>query len=42
MSAARPVDEPSPYLGEHNFDVYRQLGLDEGELGERTGYGLFT
>ncbi len=32
----------SPYLGEHNFDVYPQLlGLDEGEVGERMGDGLF-
>jgi crotonobetainyl-CoA:carnitine CoA-transferase CaiB-like acyl-CoA transferase len=34
---------PSPYLGEHNFDVYATLlGLDEGEIAERIGDGLFT
>ncbi len=34
---------PSPYLGEHNFDVYGALlGLDDGEIAERIGDGLFT
>jgi crotonobetainyl-CoA:carnitine CoA-transferase CaiB-like acyl-CoA transferase len=33
----------SPYLGEHNFDVYgRLLDLDAGEIAERMGDGLFT
>ncbi len=33
----------SPYLGEHNFEVYAELlGLDEGEIAERMGDGLFT
>ena len=33
----------SPYLGEHNFDVYAGLlGLDVGDIAERMGDGLFT
>ena len=33
----------SPYLGEHNFEVYgKLLGMDEGEIAERMGDGLFT
>jgi crotonobetainyl-CoA:carnitine CoA-transferase CaiB-like acyl-CoA transferase len=33
----------SPYLGQHNFDVYaRLLGLDDGAIAERMGDGLFT
>ena len=42
-SELAPTYRPSPYLGEHNFDVYPQLlGLDEGEVSERMGDGLFT
>ena len=38
-----PTYRASPYLGEHNFDLYPQLlGLDEGEVSERMGDGLFT
>lgn len=34
---------PSPYMGEHNFDVYaRLLGLDDVEIAERMGDGLFS
>jgi hypothetical protein len=33
----------SPYLGEHNFDVYGDvLGMDAAEVAERMGDGLFT
>ncbi|MFT3855078.1 MAG: CoA transferase [Ilumatobacteraceae bacterium] len=33
----------TPYYGEHTFDVYREvLGLDEVEIAERMGDGLFT
>jgi crotonobetainyl-CoA:carnitine CoA-transferase CaiB-like acyl-CoA transferase len=33
----------TPYYGEHTFDVYREvLGLDEIEIAERMGDGLFT
>lgn len=33
----------SPYLGEHNFDVYESLvGLDASEVAERMGTGLFS
>ena len=32
----------SPYLGEHNFEVYEALlGLDAAEVAERMGAGLF-
>jgi hypothetical protein len=42
-SELAPTYRASPYLGEHNFDVYPQiLGLDEGEVSERMGDGLFT
>jgi crotonobetainyl-CoA:carnitine CoA-transferase CaiB-like acyl-CoA transferase len=37
------VYRASPYLGEHNFDVYGDLlGLDVGEVAERMGDGLFA
>jgi hypothetical protein len=37
-----PTYRASPCLDEHNFDVYPQLlGLDESEVGERMGHGLF-
>ena len=33
----------SPYLGEHNFEVYNALvGLDESDIAERMGTGLFS
>ena len=34
---------PSPYMGEHNFEVYaRLLGFDDVEIAERMGDGLFA
>ena len=33
----------SPYLGEHNFEVYEALaGLDASDVAERMGTGLFS
>ena len=42
MSWTSPTSH-SPYLGEHNFEVYGELlGLDEGEIAVGMAEGLFS
>jgi crotonobetainyl-CoA:carnitine CoA-transferase CaiB-like acyl-CoA transferase len=34
---------PAPFLGEHNFEVYKELlGMSEEEVATAIGEGLFT